>query len=661
MTESTPAPSARERRPGAATPSQLPPCLDASTRNGARRTLRRARRELLAARSPAGHWTGYLSSSALSTTTAVCALETLRRSGGDDPELATLVERGTQWLIENANDDGGFGDTPESPTNISTTTLVWATLAMLRDARAEGSDRAALDRTAGAAEAWLAREVGTLTPAAIAATISARYGVDKTFAVPILTLCAIAGRFGEGRDAFRDVPQLPFELAALPHAAFRFVGLPVVSYALPALIAIGQVRHHVRPTANPITRLARAATRRPTLRKLAAIQPESGGFLEATPLTSFVLLSLVASGERDNVVAKKAIAFLRASIRDDGSWPIDTDLATWVTTLSIQALAAGGDLESAIDDGSRDALARWLLDQQTRVTHPYTHAAPGAWSWTNRTGGVPDADDTPGALVALARLRDAGAAPRGAIDDAARAGIGWLLDLQNRDGGIPTFCRGWGKLPFDRSSPDLTAHALRAFCAWLPHLADDDLATRTRRAIEHTLAFLIASQDAAGSWTPLWFGNPHTADEENPVYGTARVLACAPALPDVLRSQAHEAFARARTWLVSVQNEDGGFGGGPGAPSTIEETSLAIDALAATRDTGRDTSAPHDEPLARACRWLTARVDADGFPASPIGLYFAKLWYWERLYPIVFTTAALERVLAKSPCAVTSTGDPAAR
>ena len=28
---------------------------------------------------------------------------------------------------------------------------------------------------------------------------------------------------------------------------------------------------------------------------------------------------------------------------------------------------------------------------------------------------------------------------------------------------------------------------------------------------------------------------------------------------------------------------------------------------------------------------------------SPIGFYFAKLWYYERLYPMVFTVAALAR------------------
>jgi len=30
--------------------------------------------------------------------------------------------------------------------------------------------------------------------------------------------------------------------------------------------------------------------------------------------------------------------------------------------------------------------------------------------------------------------------------------------------------------------------------------------------------------------------------------------------------------------------------------------------------------------------------------ASPIGFYFASLWYFEELYPLVFATAALRSV-----------------
>src|SRR5439155_4441619 len=86
-------------------------------------------------------------------------------------------------------------------------------------------------------------------------------------------------------------------------------------------------------------------------------------------------------------------------------------------------------------------------------------AKPGAWAWTNLPGGVPDADDTAGAVMALMAL-----APLNTTNERLH-GLVWLGGLQNWDGGIPTFCRGWGGLPFDRSGSDLTAHGLRAWQA----------------------------------------------------------------------------------------------------------------------------------------------------------------------------------------------------
>jgi len=47
--------------------------------------------------------------------------------------------------------------------------------------------------------------------------------------------------------------------------------------------------------------------------------------------------------------------------------------------------------------------------------------------------------------------------------------------------------------------------------------------------------------------------------------------------------------------------------------------------------------------------WLIQRVESGQYlNASPIGFYFAKLWYHERLYPLVFTVAALGAALACS-------------
>src|SRR3954470_23994 len=298
---------------------------------------------------------------------------------------------------------------------------------------------------------------------------------------------------------------------------FAALRLPVVSYALPALIAIGQAHHFHSPSRNPFARLARSVTRRRTLRKLTGIQPPNGGFLEATPLTSFVTMSLAGSGQAEHLVVNRGVEFLSKSQREDGSWPIDTNLATWVTTLAINAL---GSEALSRDQQRASALRSWLLNQQYRQRHPYTYAAPGGWAWTDLPGGVPDADDTSGALLALHSLGGSDEKTR----EAAVLGVEWLLNVQNSDGGIPTFCKGWGTLPFDQSSADITAHAVRAWLVWNDQLPPR-LRTRTERAVQRALRFLCRTQRADGSWVPLWFGNQFAPNDENATYGTARVLA----------------------------------------------------------------------------------------------------------------------------------------
>ncbi|MCY2926478.1 MAG: squalene--hopene cyclase, partial [Planctomycetota bacterium] len=462
-------------------------------------------------------------------------------------------------------------------------------------------------------------------------TVLGLYGADQTFSVPILTMCAISGRLGEGPAAWEGIPALPFELAALPRGLFPRIGLPVVSYALPALIAVGQARFAAAPPANPCARALRRLARGRTLKVLEQIQPTSGGFLEAVPLTSFVMMCLVAAGQGKHPAVARGVEFLNRLARPDGSWPIDADLATWCTTLSVGAL--GG----ALDAPSRAAIREWLLAQQYRRVHPYTGAAAGGWAWTDLPGGVPDADDTAGAILALRTLGDVDDRVRGA----AFAGLQWLMDLQNRDGGWPTFCRGWGKLPFDRSCCDLTAHALRVIAAWQRELPPP-VQKAARRTLTRGLEFLRRTQAADGSWRPLWFGNEREEKHENPVYGTSRVVLAMGELGKEGEEDAKPQAARGVEYLLKVQNADGGFGGGLGTESSIEETALALEALAVARgfaDTDR-----LDGACARATRWLIDRTDGGRtFPATPIGLYFARLWYYEDLYPVIFTVAALGR------------------
>ncbi len=135
-------------------------------------------------------------------------------------------------------------------------------------------------------------------------------------------------------------------------------------------------------------------------------------------------------------------------------------------------------------------------------------------------GGVPDADDTPGAILALHNLAPESADAR----EAAIAGIAWLADLQNADGGIPTFCRGWGKLPFDRSSPDLTAPPALAWSVWFDKLGRP-LRSAIRNATRRALAYLKEAQQLSGLWMPLWFGHQFAERDQNPLtYGCSTRL-----------------------------------------------------------------------------------------------------------------------------------------
>src|SRR4029077_13988632 len=88
-------------------------------------------------------------------------------------------------------------------------------------------------------------------------------------------------------------------------------------------------------------------------------------------------------------------------------------------------------------------------------------------------------------------------------------------------------------------------------------------------------AYLARTQRPDGSWLPLWFGNQHMPDDENPTYGTARVLAAYRDLGMMNTEPAKCGIA----WLAQNQNLDGGWGGGRGSPSSIEETALALDLL----------------------------------------------------------------------------------
>jgi squalene-hopene/tetraprenyl-beta-curcumene cyclase len=555
-----------------------------------------------------GVWTGELSSSALSTALALVALT------GEQSEERTLAS--AQWLQDHQNEDGGWGDTPTSQSNVSTTLIARAALCAYQK-KSSQDFQVSIRR----ATAWVVTRIGGVDFPRLVSGLSKIYRKDRTFSIPILTFLAICE---EDDRVWKTIPALPFVLALLPHSLYRFFQLQVVSYALPALIAIGLCRAAcVSNSKNSIAWWRLFA--KPLLNKLEKLQPPHGGFLDAIPLTAFVALALSKIGYQSHPVVLRSKEFLLGSCRANGSYAIDTNLRAWVTSLATRALLKSelGTNDFPLNDKRR--LAYWILETQHKQVHPYTGAQPGGWAWTDCAGGVPDADDTSAALIALYHLQQHGVTLNMAKD--IDAGIQWLMDLQNHDGGMPTFCKGWGRLPFDQSCPDISAHALLACVLWREQLEIKEY------KLHRLVAYLKSRQNKDGSWIPLWFGNQEAEGCLNPVIGTARVV---DALQQVIKTgyaalEISTMLSEGISWMLHQQHADGSWGAGK--QGTNEETALAVIALK------RQDKISVQHAVRQGCLWLV-KQGLEPKPA-PIGLYFSLLWYAEKMYPLSWTLEAL--------------------
>ena len=553
---------------------------------------------LLLRRSADGLWRGKLSSSAISTAVAVFALYMTDRD-----KYRSFIQNGAAWLHRTMLPEGAWGDSIESPPNMTATLLSYAALH-------------AVDEPSEKAKNFLRKKFGGLEDGQIIQGVLACYGKDLTFSVPILSMCALSGLI----HSWKKIPQFPFELAVLPQRFFRFLRLPVVSYAIPALIAVGILRHK-KGRRGVLYRLRELLIPK-ALRVLVRLQPEHGGFLEAAPLTAFVAGCMAGAGFGNHPATQRAVGFLTNTVREDGAWSIDTDLAGWVTALSVRALS--GRLEN-----DREELSQIIRKTAFKFKHPFTGVKEGGWGWTDLQGAVPDADDTSGALVALHLLLHGQNCPE------IEKGVTWLLDLQNTDGGIPTFCKGWGKLPFDRSSPDITAHAFLAFELWQDVLPEN-LRKKVHAGMKRMLLWMKKVQHPDGSWIPLWFGDQDAKDELSPVYGTAVAV-------EHLSISAHplaqELASKGAAYLVSAQNDDYGWGGAKGVRSKITLTAKAVGALASF-------ATQYKETLEKGIAYIhTTYQSGDLEKREPIGLYFARLWYSEELYNIIFVLNALKNTI----------------
>ena len=329
---------------------------------------------------------------------------------------------------------------------------------------------------------------------------------------------------------------------------------------------------------------------------------------------------------REQPVVARCLRFLRQSQRGEGAWPIDTNLSVWLTTAAVTALASAGELPRIDRDADRP------LDRRARNTRcgipirtPSRAAGPGPIC----AGGVPDVDDTSGAILALQAL---GERPTGV--GRRRAVAAWHCRMATAAG--PRSAAAGENCPSTAARPTsppmpcgaslCRGHAVRGRRPRLVAAGPSAAAC----------SYLCRSQQADGSWIPLWFGNQAAPGQTNPVLGTSRVLRALEATGSAMAPRP----PRRGSICFASQNADGGWGGAPRscAPRRWKKPPWPWRPWLPGRRRPRSQGA-----CFAACEYLVERVGRLGDRPAPIGLYFAHLWYSEQLYPLIWTLDALGR------------------
>jgi squalene-hopene/tetraprenyl-beta-curcumene cyclase len=297
----------------------------------------------------------------------------------------------------------------------------------------------------------------------------------------------------------------------------------------------------------------------------------------------------------------------------------------WDTALACHALLDVGG-EAAVMQACRGL--DWLLPRQVldvvgdwSVRKP--DVRPGGWAFQYANPHYPDLDDTAVVVMAMDRVRRIGAGSR--YDEAIARGAEWVKGLQSRDGGWAAFDVDnmydyLNNIPFadhgaliDPPTEDVAARCV----SMLAQLGERP---EQSEALARGVAYLFGRQMADGSWYGRW--------GLNYIYGTWSVL-CALNACGIAHASAE--IRRAVSWLISIQNPDGGWGedgssyrldyrGHQPAASTASQTAWALLALMACGEV--------DHPsVARGVRYLLRTQDDGGF------------WYEER-----FTATGFPRV-----------------
>ena len=296
-------------------------------------------------------------------------------------------------------------------------------------------------------------------------------------------------------------------------------------------------------------------------------QEDCGDWAGYFPPIHGSILALILEGFSldDPLVRRGLEAAERFVWQDKGGKRVQACVSpVWDTILMTIALCDAG-----IDEGDETLLKAvdWIKARQQlgpegdwRVYRP--KLAPGGFSFEYHNSWHPDVDDTAAAILAFLKQD-----PRSIDSPCVIKAAGWILGMQNSDGGWAAFECGndkffLNKIPFsdmdalcDPSTVDVTGRVLEALGLMIKSKREKygtlGLFERVDLACKNAITYLASIQDTIGPWWGRWGSNY--------VYGTSNVL-CGLAYFATNDSRVPDLVNPAIRWLKSIQNTDGGWG-----------------------------------------------------------------------------------------------------
>jgi squalene-hopene/tetraprenyl-beta-curcumene cyclase len=353
----------------------------------------------------------------------------------------------------------------------------------------------------------------------------------------------------------------------------------------------------------------------------------------------------IPESDPDRAIARKSIDLLLIE-KDDEIYCQPCMSPVWDTGLAGHALLEAGGVEA-----QSQALAGldWLKPKQVLDMHgdwadQRPSVRPGGWAFQYANPHYPDLDDT--AVVAMAM--DRAGAFAGDVRERFREPIArareWICGLQSKNGGWAAFdadnTHGYlNNIPFSDHGAMLDPPTVDVTARCVSMLAQLGERLEASPPLKRGVAFILKNQEKDGSWFGRW--------GMNYIYGTWSALCALNAAG--ISPQSTEVRKAAR-WLVSHQNEDGGWGedgssykldyrGHESAPSTASQTSWALLGLMAAGETDHPAVQRGIAYLMRTQEtdgsWTETRFNAPGFPRVFYLLYHG--------YPKYFPLWALAR------------------